>query len=112
MTCIGNGSTGSIRTEQWLFENWARTQRSLVPVVFNPTAVEHIVNAFLEVERARGTLKAIGSGWAYGAVAVDNSVGNVINTQALRHVLNGVLGETPAKKLIPFALLDPPNPEG
>ena len=106
MTCTGDGSTGSIKTEQWLFENWARTQRVLVPVVYNPTAVEHIVNAILEVEGARGTLKAIGSQWAYGSVAVDASVGNVIYTKALNKVLNGVLGETLPTKLIPFALRD------
>lgn len=106
MTCTGDGSTGTIKTQDWLFENWARTQRVLVPVVYNPTKVEHIVNAVLEVEARAGTLKAVGSGWAYGAVAVDDSVGSVINTAALKRVLNGVLAENPPTALIPFALRD------
>ncbi|RKH69026.1 hypothetical protein [Corallococcus llansteffanensis] len=41
-----------------MFENWARTQRVLVPVVHNPTKVEHIVAAVLEAEKAKQTLNS------------------------------------------------------
>lgn len=60
MTCSGNGSTG-IKTENWLFENWARTQRRLIPTTFNPATVMEIVAAVQETEGVKGQLKAIGS---------------------------------------------------
>ena len=102
MPCSGDGSTG-IRTERWLFENWARTQRVVVPVVYNPQSVRHIVAAVQAVERAQGTLKAIGSGWAYGGAAVDESTQHVIYTAQLDKILNG--GDAAdSSKVIPYAL--------
>jgi hypothetical protein len=87
MTCSGDGSTG-IKTERWLFENWARTQRVLLPVIYNPTSVAQVVAAVQEVEARQETVMAIGSQWAYGGVAVDESAQNVINTNALQSRLN------------------------
>jgi hypothetical protein len=105
MTCSGSGSTGIITTENWLFENWARTRQILVPVVFNPTNVAEIVAGVLEVERARGTLKAIGSQWSYSDAAVDDSTGHVINTMLLDKVLSGSTA-LPPTAVLPFALKD------
>lgn len=102
MTCSGRGSTGII-TENWLFENWARTRRILVPVVFNPTGVAEIVAGVLEVERAKGTLKAMGSQWSYSDVAVDDTTGYVINTMQLKEVLSGSTAMPPIA-VLPFAL--------
>ena len=106
MPCSGDGSTG-VRTEQWRFENWARTQRVLVPVLFNPEAekVHQIVAAVREVERVQGTLKAIGSGWAYGGVAVDESTQHVIYTERLNHLLRGS-DATDKSHVVPYALLE------
>ena len=50
MTCQGDGSTG-VRTLNWLFENYARTQRLVVPTLYNPTKVEEIVAAVQDAER-------------------------------------------------------------
>jgi hypothetical protein len=100
VTCSGSGTTG-VKTEKWLFQNWARTQRVLVPVVYNPTSVAEIVAA--EVEGRQETAKAIGSQWAYGGVAVDDTTQNVINTQLLCNKLNN---DDPTKGIIPFALRD------
>jgi hypothetical protein len=101
VACTGDGSTGSIKTQQWLFQNWARTQQTPVPVVYNPETkkVHQIVNAVREVENAGGTLKAIGSQWSYSGVAVDSTTQAVINTGHLTSILSNV---------IPFALLTNP----
>jgi FAD/FMN-containing dehydrogenase len=101
VTCPGTGSTGT-KTTSWLFENWARTQRVLVPVIYNPTSVTEIVAAVLEVEQRQESVKAIGSGWAYGGVAVDDSTQNVISMNALSMALNGKA----TKAIIPGALRD------
>ena len=103
MACTGDGSTGSIKTQQWLFQNWARTQQTLVPVVYNPETkkVHQIVNAVRGVESAGGTLKAMGSQWSYSGVAVDSTTQAVIDTDQLNSILSNV---------IPFALLaNPPK---
>lgn len=88
MACPGSGSTGT-KTVNWPFENWARTQRVSVPTVYHPTSVQEIVAAVLEVEDRQENVKAIGSGWAYGAVAVDESTKNVIATRGLQKKLSG-----------------------
>jgi hypothetical protein len=106
VACPGSGSTGT-KTANWLFENWARTQRVSVPTVYHPTSVQEIVAAVLEVEGRRENVKAIGSGWAYGAVAVDESTKNVIATRGLRKKLSG---SDPTKGIIPFALRDELKP--
>lgn len=107
MTCSGDGSTG-VKTQRWQFLNWARTQRVLVPVIYNPTSVAQIVAAVQEVEGRKETVKAIGSQWAYGGVAVDESTQNVINTRLLNHKLSD---DDPAKAIIPFALRDELKPD-
>jgi hypothetical protein len=100
VTCSGDGSTG-IKTANWLFENWARTLRVLVPAVYNPTTVSQIVAAVLDVEGRHETVKAIGSQWSYSGVAVDDSTQNVINTELLARRLNDA---DATKAIIPFAL--------
>jgi FAD/FMN-containing dehydrogenase len=106
VACPGSGSTGT-QTANWRFENWARTQRVSVPTVYRPTSVQEIVAAVLEVEGRQENVKAIGSEWAYGAVAVDESTKNVIATRGLRKKLTGI---DPTKGIIPFALRDELKP--
>lgn len=106
MACPGSGSTGT-KTVNWPFENWARTQRVSVPTVYHPTSVQEIVATVLEVEDRQENVKAIGSGWAYGAVAVDESTKNVIATRGLQKKLSG---SDPTKGMIPFALRDELKP--
>jgi len=94
--CQGDGSTG-VRTQSWLFENWARTERRVIPTTYNPTNPKEIVAAVLDAERAGGSLKAVGSGWSYSQVAVDDSTTHVINT----NLLTGLVG---AEAVLPQAL--------
>jgi FAD/FMN-containing dehydrogenase len=94
MTCQGTGSTG-IKTANWLFENWAKTGRRVVPTVYSPANIEQLVAAVLDAEREGGSVKAIGSGWSYSGVAVDDSTTHVINTALLTGVLSGRAASTP-----------------
>ncbi len=105
MTCQGSGSTGA-KTSNWLFENWAKTGRRVIPTVYNPANLEQLVAAVLDAEREGGSLKAMGSGWSYSGVAVDDSTTHVINTALLTGVLSGGAVSTSPTELLPFALKD------
>ena len=88
MPCPGNGSRG-IETPNWLFQNWPRTKRWLVPLVLNPTTLAEVVAGVQKAESDGGMLKAIGSQWSYSDVAVDGTTTHVMNTEKLCNVLNG-----------------------
>src|ERR1700675_249897 len=105
MTCKGTGSTGIVETQDWLFDNWARTRPIVVPFVFNPTNVAEIVAGVQKVEAAQGRLKAVGSQWAYSDVAVGDSTPHVINTMFLEKVLSGNTAPTPLS-VLPYGLKD------
>lgn len=102
MACSGDGSTGD-RTQNWLFSNWARTRRLVVPTTYNPATVQQIVAAVQDAEREGGSLKAVGSGWSYSGVAVDESTTHVINTDLLTGLVGG-------ESVIPIALKDELQP--
>jgi hypothetical protein len=114
MTCPGNGSRGT-ETPNWLFQNWARTKRWVVPIVFNPKNVHQVVAGVQKAESDGGTLKAMGSGWSYSDAALDGTTTHVMNTDGLNRVLNQhrVLNQPvakPRKAVIPFALKDALQP--
>lgn len=116
MTCPGTGP--GIVTNNWLFQNYVRTNPKLVPTVFNPTNVGEVVSAVQAAESAGGFLKAVGSGWSYGDVAVDPTTTHVINTALLKKILSGTGGRSPrplnpkfpAAKLVPYVLKDTLQP--
>jgi hypothetical protein len=103
MACTGTGITGIVETQDWLFENWARTRQIVVPFVFNPRNVAEIVAGVQKVETAKGRLKAVGSQWSYSDVAVDDSTTHVINTEFLDNILSGGTA-LPPTSVLPYAL--------
>ena len=105
MACTGTGITGIVETQDWLFENWARTRQIVVPFVFNPRNVAEIVAGVQRVETAKGRLKAIGSQWSYSDVAVDDSTTHVMNTMFLEKILSGGTASPPTS-VLPYALKD------
>ncbi len=117
MPCPGGGP--GIVTNNWLFQNYVRTDPKLVPTVFNPTNVGEVVSAVQAAESAGGFLKAIGSGWSYGDVTVDPTTTHVINTALLKNILNDTGGRRitpldprfPAPTLLPYVLKDILQPD-
>lgn len=106
MPCPDTGSVG-VPPAFRVFLNWARTF-SRPTTQFTPLTLPQLVATVQRAEAAASNLKAVGSGWSYTGAAVDNSVGMVVLTGALRRILSSTSGDPNllATGLIPFALRD------
>jgi hypothetical protein len=106
MRCPGSGAVGELPT-LGVFLNWARTF-SRNTTQYTPNTLPELVATVQRAEAALSNLKAVGSVWSYTGAAVDDSVGMVVQTSALRRVLSSTSGDPNllATGLIPFALRD------
>jgi len=102
MPCTGDGTPG-VLTRYPIIVNWARTRWLQPPNMLLPRNVTELAAAVSAVETSGGVLRAIGSNWSYPEVALTRDVTHVVDTSALRNILNGDDASSPASTLLPFA---------
>lgn len=104
------GPDPGVVTTNWLFQRYSGTNPKRVPVTFSPSNVGEVVAGVRAAESVQGLLKAIGTGWSYSDVAVDDTTTHVMQTDLLKNVLSqsgpfkGLHTHFPVSAVIPFAL--------